>query len=154
MKPTRVPPSRMLYLPPRNGPAGACAAPLFRSTAWSLISIVEHRTVVRGVDHERILGEALLVEFGEDAADLIVEATTASPRGPERGLAGVARMMDARDMVLVRGVIEKNGLSLFLAIKPQALSANVSPIVSSFQMAAFPPFIQPIRPTPLTSAML
>ena len=36
MKPTRVPPSRMLYLPPRNGPAGRWPACWFFSTAWSL----------------------------------------------------------------------------------------------------------------------
>ena len=45
-------------------------------------------------------------------------------------------------------------MSLLEAMNAQALSAKTSPIVSSFQSAALPPFIQPMRPTPFTSAML
>ena len=60
--------------------------------------------------------EALLIELGEDAADLIVERHHGVAARAERRLAGVARMMDARYVILVRGVDRgRTASSLFCA---------------------------------------
>ncbi len=72
-----------------------------------LVAVVEHWTVIGRVDDKGVLSQALLIELGEDAADLIVERHHGVAARPERRLAGVARVVDTRHMVLMRGVEEE-----------------------------------------------
>ena len=77
-----------------------------------LVTVVEHWSVVGRIDDQGVLSEAVLFELGEDAAGLIVERHHGVTTRAQRGLAGIARVVDARHMVLVRGVVEEERLVL------------------------------------------
>ena len=79
-----------------------------------LIAVVKDRTVIGGINYERIFREAVLVECCKNPAGLIVERHHGVATRAERGLPCVARMMDARHMVFMRRVIEEEGLVLIL----------------------------------------
>ena len=68
---TRVPASKLLYLPPRNGPARPMRPELGHRVI--LVPIVDHRAVVARDDHEGVAGELQAVERGQDFADAPVE---------------------------------------------------------------------------------
>ena len=77
-----------------------------------LIAVVEDGSVIGSINHEGVLGEALLLELGQDTPHLIIERHDGVTTRAQGRAACVTRIMHARHMVLMRSVVEEEWLGL------------------------------------------
>ena len=135
---TRVPPSNMLYLPPRSGPAGRWPPrSLHRAVG---VAVVDHRAVVAGEDHQRVVRQLESVERVEHLADAPVELCDRVAARAASARAGEPRVGHARDVDVVGGEVEEERPGrLFRSMNATASRVNTSAMSSSFHRAALPP---------------
>src|ERR1700704_5244566 len=102
MNGTRVPPSKLLYLPPRYGPAGLWLP----SFAIIFVAIVNDWPVVAREDHQRVASQVQTIQRGQHLPYRPVGLHDRVAARTHRRPAREARMRNTRHVRIVRREVQ------------------------------------------------